>query len=67
MLNKHCSPGLILDKGHSLKKQELIFDCKMTLKTKILQSLMFLKQYEKNFVFWMIILKFKSETDSNLQ
>ena len=50
----------------------------MTLKTQILQSLMFLKGYEKNWdilqyqcskmhFVWMINLKFKSETDSNLQ
>ena len=54
MLNKHCSPGLILDKGHSLKKKEQIFDCKMTLKTKLLQYLMFLNRYEKNWDAFMI-------------
>ena len=67
MINKSCSPGLISDEEHSLKEIKLIFVCKMTLKTQILQSLRFLKRYE-NFLFvWMIILKFKSETDSNLQ
>ena len=53
MLNKRCSPGPISDKEHSLKKK-LTFDCKMTLKTQILQSLMFLKQYEKNWDAFMI-------------